>query len=427
MPDGGEGAATDQRLGRERNSGSRTSRQVELYHVDLGHLIQVVTRDYQLRIPGPTPLPSRVVTAGSAPMINPRGPAFAALLEECVAGVQSVLGTRNRVLLFGASGTGGLEATIANLLSPGESALFCTNGWFGELWASLAEAFGVNVLRVSAPWGEAIDPSEVASGLAGAPSVSKVFATHNETSTGVVNDIAAIASVVKRAGCLFAVDSVSGVPGHYLPADKLGIDVVVTGSQKGWLAPPGLTMVAVSEAALAASQESRCPSWYFDFCRQAASQDRGFLHTTPPLSIMYSLREGIAILHEEGLSALHRRHQRLAQMTRRGLGDVGLEVVACERSASNTVTAVHSPYSSAQQLSHYLTRLRVEHGLELAAGLGSMEGKVFRVGHLGAIVERDVVLLIESIRAGLARPGCQRRRVTRTRAARRRLRAGHVT
>src|SRR5487761_1221996 len=204
--------------------------------------------EQQLRVPGPTPLPARVVRAQSRPMINHRGPEFAELMSEVCSGIKEVLRTENDVLLFPASGTGGLEAAVVNLLSPGERALFCTVGSFGDRWADIAAAYGVDVVRLKMPAGEAIDPEDVERILAENPEIEKVFVTHNETSTGVTNDLPAIASVAKSRGKLIAVDSVSGASCLPLEVDGLKLDVTVTGSQKGWMAPPGLTMVAVSPA-----------------------------------------------------------------------------------------------------------------------------------------------------------------------------------
>ncbi len=218
--------------------------------------------EQQLRVPGPTPLPERVVRSQSRPMINHRGPEFAALMSEVCSGIQEVLRTRNDVLLYPSSGTGGLEAAVANLLSPGEKALFCSVGSFGDRWTDIAVAYGVDALRLKMPEGEAIDPEDVERLLAENPAVEKVFVTHNETSTGVTNDIPAIAAVVKGRGKLIAVDSVSGASCLPLETDALGLDVVVCGSQKGWMSPPGLAMIAVSKDAYAAAEKAKLPRWY---------------------------------------------------------------------------------------------------------------------------------------------------------------------
>jgi aspartate aminotransferase-like enzyme len=336
-------------------------------------------------------------------MINPRGPEFAALLDDCVRRVQGALQTRNDILLFGASGTGGLESTVANLISPGEQVLFCTNGWFSELWMNIAAAFHADIVRVSALWGEAISPDAVDDALRRHPGVTKVFVTHNETSTGVLNDVAAIARAVKAAGRLLVVDSVSGVPCHPLATDELGIDVVVTASQKGWLAPPGLTMLAVSDAAMDAAGAARSPKWYFDFARQLSCHQRGHMHTTPPISVMYALQEGLAMIEEEGLPEVWQRHARVARRVRRGLLAAGLSPMAVPDRCSNVVTTVRSHFESPCELNELLMELAVKEGLVLAHGLGKWEGQVFRVGHLGPIDTVEVDRMLRSLTRGLAR------------------------
>jgi aspartate aminotransferase-like enzyme len=363
-------------------------------------------------------------------MINPRGPEFAILLEECLAGVRWGLQTHSRILLFGASGTGGLEAAVANLLSPGERAVFCTNGWFGEMWASMADAYGVDVVRVRAPWGEPVDSDRLERVLESEPAVGKVFLTHCETSTGVLNDVLELSTVARRYGCLVAVDSVSGVPCHPLPVDELGLDIVITASQKGWLAPPGLTMVAVSDAAMRAAAQARCPRWYLDFRRQASAQDKGTLPSTPPLSVMFALAEGLAILREEGLQTIWNRHARVGSLARRGLRQLGLELICAGRSPSNTVSVVRSPCANPNELPTLLGDLRRADGLILAAGLGELEGRTFRIGHLGLVRESDIDAALFALRRALVRlrqrgvghdihtePHPVRRRTTRTDAS----------
>jgi aspartate aminotransferase-like enzyme len=242
-------------------------------------------------------------------MINHRGPEFSQLLSDCVAGVQWALETSADVLFFPASGTGGLEAGVVNLLSPGDSAVFCSIGSFGDRWAEIATAYGVDVVKLAVPWGQAVDPADLEALLDRTPAARTVFVTHNETSTAVVNDLEAIAQVVKSRGLLLAVDSVSGAGCVPVRMDELGLDLVVCGSQKGWMAPPGLTMVAASAAALEAAGRSTSPRWYLDLLREKSFQDKGQTCTTPPLSVLYALHEGLAMLREEGRDELFARHR----------------------------------------------------------------------------------------------------------------------
>jgi aspartate aminotransferase-like enzyme len=361
--------------------------------------------EQQLRVPGPTPLPERVVRAQSRSMINHRGPEAAELIRELVSGLRWALKTENDVLLFPASGTGGLEAAAANLLSPGEPVLFCSMGNFGKRWADIGAAFGAEVVRLDVPWGEALDPEDVDRMLAQHPEIAKVFVTHNETSTGVVNDISAIAAVVKGRGKMIAVDSVSGAGCMPLPVDELGLDVVVTGSQKGWMAPPGLTMIAVSRAAYAAAEAATAPRFYFDFARQKGFIDKGTTYTTPPLSVMYAVAEGLAMMREEGLENVFARHQRVADMIRAGVSAIGLHLFAPEGHRSNTVTAVQSPTPDADALKAWQTTLRTTYGLVVAGGQGELAGHIFRIGHLGYIEERDAYSILATIEQGLADHG----------------------
>jgi aspartate aminotransferase-like enzyme len=361
--------------------------------------------EQELRVPGPTPVPERIVRAASRPMINHRGPEAAALIREIVDGLRWALQTDNDVLLFPASGTGGLEAAVANLLSPGEAALFCSIGSFGDRWADMATAYGIDAVRLEVPWGEALDPEDVDRVLAENPQIEKVFVTHNETSTGVVNDMRAIAAVVKGRGKLLAVDSVSGAAVMPLPVDELGLDVVVAASQKGWMAPPGLAMIAVSPAAYQAGAAAGCPRFSLDFARQKGFIDRGTTFTTPPLAVMYALQEGLAMLREEGLENVFARHRRVAGMIRAGLLAIGLRLVAPEEHRSNAVTAVHSPARSAEELRSWLATLRTRYGLVLAGGQGQLLGRIFRVGHLGWIDERDAYSILATIEQGLVDHG----------------------
>ncbi|MBV8195542.1 MAG: alanine--glyoxylate aminotransferase family protein [Candidatus Dormibacteraeota bacterium] len=365
--------------------------------------------EQQLRVPGPTPLPDRVIRASAAPMINHRGPEFASLLQDVVGGMRWALRTENDVLLFPASGTGGLEAAVVNVLSPGERALFCTMGSFGDRWANLAEAYGVDVVRLAVEPGDPIDPEDVDRILAEHAGIETVFVTHNETSTGVANDMSAIAAVVKGRGKQLCVDSVSGAGCLPLQTDQLGIDVVVTGSQKGWMAPPGLTMVAVSAAAFSRAERARLPRFYLDFAKEKKYQDKSQTFTTPPVSVLYALREGLAILREEGIEQAWERHARVGRMVRGAVEAMGLKLLAAEGHRSDTVTAVRSPAETPEALKDLLTHLRTRYGLVLAGGQDSLTGKIFRIGHLGFIDDGDVYSIVCSLEEAMVDLGLRSR------------------
>jgi aspartate aminotransferase-like enzyme len=361
--------------------------------------------EQQLRVPGPTPLPGRVLRAGAQQMINHRGPEFAELLRDVTAGLKWALKTENDVLLYPASGTGGLEAAVVNLLSPGEKALFCVMGSFGKRWADIAEGYGADVVRLEVPSGQPIDPEDVDSALSANPDINVVFATHNETSTGVTNDIPAIAAVVKGRGKLFAVDSVSGAGCLPLATDELKLDVVVTGSQKGWMAPPGVVMVAVSAAAYQKAEAAKMPRWYFDFAREKKFQDKDQTYTTPAVSVLYAIREGLVMMREETIEGVWERHARCGEMVRAGVDAIGLRLFAADGYRSNTVTAVHSPAPDADALKGLLGHLRTEYGLVLAGGQGDLGGKIFRIGHLGMVDERDVYAILATLEQGMLDKG----------------------
>jgi aspartate aminotransferase-like enzyme len=363
----------------------------------------------QLRVPGPTPLPERVIRSASRPMINHRGPEFAALLRDVEEGLRWALRTSNDVLIYPCSGTGGLEAAVVNLLSPGERALFCTMGSFGDRWADIGAGYGADVLRLRVPDGEPIDPEDVDRILAENSHINTVFVTHNETSTGVTNDIRALAAVIKGRGKLLAVDSVSGAGCLPLETDGWQIDVLVTGSQKGWMAPPGVTMVAVSAAALARAETATTPRWYLDFARERKYQQRSQTYTTPAVSVLYAIQEGLAIMREEGMESVWARHTRVAEMIRAGVDALGLKFLAAEGHRSDTVTAILNPVDGADALKELLTTLRARHGLVLAGGQGDLSGRIFRIGHLGMVDESDVYSILATLELGLHETGMRSR------------------
>ncbi|MEO8898308.1 MAG: alanine--glyoxylate aminotransferase family protein [Candidatus Dormibacter sp.] len=363
----------------------------------------------QLRVPGPTPLPDRVIRSASRQMINHRGPEFAALLRDVEEGLRWALRTSNDVLIYPCSGTGGLEAAAVNLLSPGERALFCTMGSFGDRWADIGAGYGADVLRLRVPDGEPIDPEDVDRILAENSDINTVFVTHNETSTGVTNDLRALAGVVKGRGKLLAVDSVSGAGCMPLETDGWQIDVLVTGSQKGWMAPPGVAMVAVSAAALARAETATTPRWYLDFARERKYQQKSQTYTTPAVSVLYAIQEGLAIMREEGMESVWARHTRVAEMIRAGIDALGLKFLAAEGHRSDTVTAVLNPVDEPGTLKELLTTLRARHGLVLAGGQGDLSGRIFRIGHLGMVDESDVYSILATLEQGLHETGMRSR------------------
>ena len=360
----------------------------------------------QLRIPGPTPVPDRINRAMAAPMINHRGPEFKALLPELESGLKWAFQTENDMLIFPASGTGGLESAVANLLSPGERVLAVTIGAFGDRFADLAEAFGAQVIRYALPWGEAADPQDLDDLLGKEPDVATVLITHNETSTGVTNRLQALAEVVKRRQRLLVVDGVSSIGSIDLPVDRWGVDVAITASQKGWMLPPGVTMLSVSQAAWQRQAKARAPRFYFDWDRAQKLQAKGMTFTTPAMSILFGLRESLAMMREEGLFAIFQRHQRIAAGFRAAGRALGLRLLAADpETASPTVTALYFPEALSGEKSESVFKTWRELGLVVGEGQGKLAGKIFRIGHLGAVHEDDVVATVEVLERGLEANG----------------------
>ncbi|MFN2463506.1 MAG: alanine--glyoxylate aminotransferase family protein [Candidatus Dormibacteria bacterium] len=356
---------------------------------------------FQLRVPGPTPVPPRVQEAMAVPMINHRGPAFAALIKECREGLQWAFQTRNEMVMFPCSGTGGLEAAVVNLTSPGEKALFVSIGSFGDRFAKIGSAYGADVVKLDYEWGQGAQAEDVAKKLDENPEVKVVFITHNETSTATCNDIAPIARTVKERGLLVALDGVSSVSSINLPTDELGIDVVISGSQKGWMLPPGLAFLSVSQEALDFAATTRCPRFYFDFNRELEFERKGQTFTTPPVSILFGLRESLRMMRDEGLQEVFARHTRIAGGVRRAVQALELELFADPRYFSNTVTAVRAPRGDADLNKQLISTLRDKYMLELAGGQGKLAGQIFRIGHLGDISEDDGRQIVSRLEQGL--------------------------
>ncbi|HZU17055.1 MAG TPA: alanine--glyoxylate aminotransferase family protein [Candidatus Dormibacteraeota bacterium] len=353
----------------------------------------------QLRIPGPTPLPERVVRAASRPMIDHRGPEFAALLAEVCAGVQRVFETANQVLVLTCSGSGGLESAVANLVSPGDEVVACVCGNFGERFAGMAAAYGARVVRLEAEWGQPVDPDDLRRTLAAYPGARLVLLTHNETSTGVTNPLRDLVGVAREAERVVAVDAVSSASSIPVEVDRLGIDVAVSGSQKGWMAPPGLAFVAVGPRAWALAERARAPRYYLDWGRARQEAEKGMTPWTPAIGVLYAVQEGLRMLEEEGLSQVYARHRRLADAVAAGVEALGFRLYAAEGYRSATVTAaVPMPELD---VGAYRRLLRERYGVVLGGGQGKMTGKMVRVGHLGAIADGDVVQVLWAMERAL--------------------------
>lgn len=350
-----------------------------------------------LRIPGPTPIPPQVAEALSRPMINHRGPEFADLLGRVTDHLQHFFQTSNSILTYPSSGSGGWEATVVNLFSPGDAILSVPIGVFGERFARVAEAFGLKVTRVPTALGQAADPAQVAEALRALPEAKGVFLTQNETSTGVMNDVPALAHAVRevRPDILIAVDAVSSLSCVDLQTDAWDLDVVLTGSQKGWMVPPGLAMIAVSERAWAAHKNATLPRYYWDFTKVRKSAEKGQTPYTPPVNIFFGLDVSLQMMRDEGREAIFARHQRCADLTRKRAKALGLQLFANPAVASNTVTAITAPEEIGAKA---ITKaLREQEGVVIAGGQEQLEGKIIRVGHLGWVHEPDIAACMDAL------------------------------
>jgi len=356
-----------------------------------------------LRIPGPTPCPPEVLEAMGWQMINHRGPQFAQYLKDVTAGLKTIFQTENDVLVLSASGTGGLEAAVVNTLSPGDKVLSVSIGVFGDRFATIARTYGAEVISIKFEWGKAAEVAPVEEALKANPDIKAVLVTHNETSTGVTNNLEPIARVVKDAGKLLLVDAISSMGSINLPVDKWGLDVTVTGSQKGWMVPPGLTMISVSPQAWNAAKEAKMPRFYFDFEKAKKYAEKGQTPWTPTVSVVYALSVALKGLLEEGLENIFARHHKLAEMTRSSVKSMGLKLFADEKYASDTVTSVAATNGLDGKL---LTKImREEYDIILGGGQLSLEGKIFRIGHLGWVEEKDLRAVFTALEEALPKAG----------------------
>ncbi|HIE17490.1 MAG TPA: alanine--glyoxylate aminotransferase family protein [Dehalococcoidia bacterium] len=349
----------------------------------------------QLRIPGPTPCPPDILKAISRQMINHRGKEFAEIIHDVTAKLKEVFQTKNDVFVLTSSGTGGMEAAVVNTLSPGDKVLATCCGFFGDRFAEIARVYGAAVKCLDFEWGKPVDPDAVRKALKDDPGVKAVLVTHNETSTGVTNDLKSISTIAKEFDKLILVDAISGLGSIDLPVDSWQCDVVVTASQKGWMVPPGLAMVSVSEKAWQAHAKASMPRYYWDFTSAKNYLEKGQTPTTPAVSVFFGLAVALDMMLAEGLPNLFARHARIAALARDGVKSLGLSIFPEERYASDTVTAIRA--ADKLDVFKLLKLLREKHGVVLAGGQGSLAGKIFRIGHLGWITESDIKQVLHAI------------------------------
>jgi aspartate aminotransferase-like enzyme len=346
--------------------------------------IMMPAMDQNLRVPGPTPIPPAVRDAQAQPMIDHRGTEFAELLRETSAGIAELIGTSGEVLLLTGSGSGSMEAAIVNTLSPGDLVLAVTIGSFGDRFAAIADAFGAKVDRLEVEWGEAADPAELQRRLSEAEPCRAVLLTHNETSTGVTNPIRELVEVVRAAPGepLAMVDGISALGAMPFEMDAWGVDLVLSASQKAWMASPGIAIAALGDRAVAAGQSARMPRFYWDFGEARRWATKGQTPWTPAVSVLYGLRVGVQRLRAEGRERTWARHAAIAAGVGAGLEALGLRLVAPAAHRSITVTAAWLPDGVEWGPFNVAMRAR---GLVIAGGQEQMAGRILRFGHMGEV------------------------------------------
>jgi aspartate aminotransferase-like enzyme len=340
-------------------------------------------------------------------MIHHRSPAFGEIIGRVTDGLKQIFETQNDLFCLSASGTGAMEAMVVNALSPGDRVLVVSIGVFGDRFATVAKTYGADVTKVDFEWGTAADAVVVEAALKDGGPFKAVLVTHNETSTGVTNDLEAIAAMVRRVqpDALLLVDAISSLGSIRCPVDAWDLDIVATGSQKGWMVPPGLAMVSVSERGWRAYERATMPRFYFDLGKAKEFLAKGQTPWTPAISIFFALDVALTNLLAEGVDGIVERHQRIADQTREGVRSLGLELLAERRAASNTVTAVRVPDGVEWPKLYRL--LQDEYDTLIEGGQGPLAGKIFRIGHLGWVTEQDIAETIETLRKALPRVGFQ--------------------
>jgi aspartate aminotransferase-like enzyme len=353
--------------------------------------------------PGPTPVPPEVLAAMAQPIVHHRGPDFKPIYRRCLDRLAEVFRTRREILLFTSSGTGTLEAAIANLCSPGERILVVSAGYFGERWATIGQSYGCEVDQLRYEWGENPSAEDLSARLAELGGATAVFVTQSETSTGVVADVRALAAVAKESGALVCVDAISSLGAVPCETDDWRLDVVVSGSQKALMTPPGLAITSVSEAAWAQSERATLPRFYFDWASTREAQAKLDAAFTPAVSIVVGLDVALGLLLERGLEAAFEHHVRLGRACREGVKAMGLELFSPDDDSSAVVTAVRMPDGiDADQI---LLDLRDRFGITFAPGQGPLKGRVLRIGHIGYFDVFDITTALAGLELGLAEAG----------------------
>ncbi len=356
-------------------------------------------KKYQLMAPGPTPVPAEVLLAMAQPMIHHRTPQYEALFTEVRAGLKKLFKTAAEVLPLACSGTGAMEAAVVNTLSAGDTVAVVRAGKFGDRWVEISKAYGLDVIELTADFGHSVPAERVAETLKAHPRVKAVLTQHSESSTGVLHDVRGYAAVTRDHDAILIADAVSSLGIADLPMDAWGVDLVVAGSQKGLMLPPGVAFCALGEKAWAKSKTSTLPKYYFNLAEERKCVVKNEAHFTPAVSIIIGLREVLRMLDREGLPNVFKRHDRLARATRAGVEALGLELFA-KATPSPALTAVVAPKGVDSE--KIVQAYAQAHNITIAGGQGEMKGKVFRLGHMGYAAEFDVIIALAALEQVLA-------------------------
>jgi len=358
-----------------------------------------------LLTPGPTQTPPDICAALGKPIIHHRTPQFQENLKEAVSGLQYVLQTKNDVYLLASSGTGAMEAAVANLLSSGDKAVIVESGKFGERWTELCHAYGITTKVIEIPWGQDAHPDQIKEFLDADKDVKAVFITHCETSTGVTADVKAIAAVVKNTSAVLVVDAVSSLGVIDLQMDNWGVDVVVSSSHKGFMLPPGLSFVSVNSKALQLIERSSSPRYYFDLRKSKIAASKTDTPFTPAIGIIIALNESLRSIKSRGLKELFAYYGKLAKATRASALALGLTLFPDESCISNVLTAINLPQEI--DSGQVVKIMRDTHGITIAGGQAQLKGKIIRIAHMGCVNEEDILTGISYLEKVLSEMGYQ--------------------
>ena len=354
-------------------------------------------KKHYLMTPGPTPVPDESLLAQAAPMIHHRAPAYTKILLRVIENLKYVFRTEQDIIIFASSGTGSMESAVVNLFSKGEKVIVVSTGNFGERWVQISDAFGLEVVKLQYDWGERSNIKDIKRIFDENPDAKGMLVTHAETSTGVVNDIKAMAQLTKGKDTVLVVDSVSGLGACELKMDEWGIDVVVSGSQKALMAPPGLAFVSLSDKAWKFVEKSDLPKYYWDYKKyrlalQKASPQSPF---TPAISTMLALGKSLQMIKDEGMENVWERHKFLAKAIREAAKAIGLELFAPDDDRANSVTAIKAPEGIDGQ--EIVKIMREKHGITIAGGQSKVMGKIFRIGHCGYYGKFDILQTVSAL------------------------------